>query len=66
MNNASHRYLSTKQPSIGISYGQWDRDIRAQYKGRLLNGAMRKMVWKTTVQGIPISLEIYIGKILMV
>jgi hypothetical protein len=66
MNDASHRHLSTKQLSIGISYGQWDRDIIAWYKGRLLNGTMRKMVRKTTVRWIPISLEMYIRKILLV
>jgi hypothetical protein len=66
MNDASHHHLSTKQPSIGISCGQWDRDLRAQYEGRLLNGTTRKMVRKTTVQWIPISLEIYIRKVLLV
>jgi hypothetical protein len=61
MNDGSHHHLSMKQPSIGISYDPWDRDIRARYEGGLLNGTMRKMVRKTTVRWIlPISLEIFI------
>jgi hypothetical protein len=66
MNDASRRHLSTKQPSIGIRYGQYARDIKARYEGRLLNGTSRKMVRKTTVRWIPISPEMYIGKILLV
>jgi hypothetical protein len=66
INDASHRHLSTKQPSIGISYRQWDRDISTPYKGRLLNETMRRIVWKTTVRWIPIIPEMYITKILFV
>jgi hypothetical protein len=66
MNDVSHRHLYMKQPSIGIRYGQWDKDTQAQYEGRLLNGTMWWMVRKTTVRRIPISLEMYIRKMLLV
>jgi len=55
-----------KYLAIGNSYDQWDRDAWARYDGRLLIGMMEKMVRKTTVRWIPISLEMYIRKILLV
>jgi len=55
-----------KYLAIGNSYDQCDRDAWARYDGRLLNDTMGKMVWKTTVRWIPICLEMYIRKILLV
>jgi len=66
MNDTSHRHLCMKYLAIGNSYNQWDRDAWARYEGRLLNGTMGKLVRKTTVRWIPISLEMYIRKILLV
>ena len=66
MNDTSYRHLCMKQPSIGNGYGQWDRNAWTRYNGRLLNGTMGRMVRKTTVRWISISLELYIRMILFV
>jgi len=66
MNDTSHLHIYMKYLAIGISYGKLDKNTCARYDEGLLNGAMRKMVWKTTVRWIPISLEMYIIKVLLV
>jgi len=66
MNDVSYRHLCMKYLAIGNCYEQWDEDTSAEYEGRLLNGTMRKMAQKTTVRWIPISLQMYIRKILFI
>jgi len=65
-NDVSHHHLYMKELSIGISYYQWDGNTCAWYDGRLRNGWERQMVQKTTAQWIPISVERYIRRILLV
>ena len=48
-NDACYHQRSMRYSLIGISYGQLDMTTWAQYEGRLLNGAKRLMIWKTTV-----------------
>jgi len=66
MNDTSHHHLSKKYLALGITYGREDKDSCAWYSEGMLDGVMRKMVWKTTVQWIVISVEINIRKILLV
>jgi len=66
MNDASRRHLCMRYHAICNSYDQLDRDAWARYGGRLLNGSIKKMVRKTTVRWIPISLEMNIRKIQLV
>ena len=66
INDSSHRHLYMRNLAIGISYGQWDMSTCVWYNTGLLHSTMRKMVWKTTVRWIPISLEIHIRKMLLV
>jgi hypothetical protein len=63
---ASHRHLYIMYVVIGIRYGQQDKDTSAQYERRLLNGTMKKVVLKTTVRWMPISLDMYISMLMLV